>query len=64
MSNFTEIIKIVKDNLTKGNGAVIRTSAIGKENEIIDATLNTFKGIINKSHLPSRVSFQAELKKR
>lgn len=40
------------------------SSIIRKENEIIDATLNTFKGIINKSHLPSRVSFQAELKKR
>ena len=37
------LIKIVKDNLTKGNGAVIRTSAIGKENEIIEDIKNIEK---------------------
>ena len=30
------LLKIVKENLGNGNGAVIRTSAIGKEQEIID----------------------------
>ena len=30
------LIKIVKENLTEGNGAVIRTSAVGKEKEIIE----------------------------
>ncbi len=30
------LIKVVKQNMTKGNGAIIRTSAEGKEKEIID----------------------------
>lgn len=30
------LIKLVKDNLSKGNGAIIRTSAQGKEEEIIE----------------------------
>ncbi len=30
------LIKLVKQNMTKGNGAIIRTSAEGKEKEIID----------------------------
>lgn len=30
------LIKIVKENLSEGNGAVIRTSSIGKEQEIIE----------------------------
>ena len=30
------LIKLVKDNITKGNGAVIRTSAEGKDKEIIE----------------------------
>lgn len=30
------LIKLVKENLSEGNGAVIRTSAIGKEQEIIE----------------------------
>ena len=30
------LIKLVKENITAGNGAVIRTSAEGKEQEIID----------------------------
>ena len=30
------LIKLVRENITKGNGAVIRTSAEGKEKEIID----------------------------
>ena len=29
-------IKLVKENITSGNGAIIRTSAIGKEKEIIE----------------------------
>ena len=29
------LIKLVKENISKGNGAVIRTSAVGKEQEII-----------------------------
>lgn len=29
------LVKLVKENLSKGNGAVIRTSALGKEKEII-----------------------------
>ena len=30
------LIKIVKENITKGNGAIIRTSAKGKEQEIVE----------------------------
>ena len=35
------LIKLVKESLTKGNGAIIRTSAIGKEKEIIEDIKNT-----------------------
>ena len=34
------LIKLVKENITKGNGAVIRTSAVGKEKEIIEDIKN------------------------
>lgn len=34
------LIKLVKENITKGNGAVIRTSAVGKKQEIIDDIKN------------------------
>ena len=34
------LIKLVKENITKGNGAVIRTSAVRKEQEIIDDIKN------------------------
>lgn len=34
------LIKIVKENLSEGNGAVIRTSAVGKEKEIIEDIKN------------------------
>lgn len=34
------LLKLVKENLSEGNGAVIRTSAIGKEQEIIDDIKN------------------------
>lgn len=34
------LIKLVKDNLSKGNGAIIRTSAQGKEEEIIEDIKN------------------------
>lgn len=34
------LIKLVKDNLSEGNGAVIRTSAVGKEAEIIQDIKN------------------------
>ena len=34
------LIKIVKENITMGNGAIIRTSAIGKEQEIIEDIKN------------------------
>lgn len=34
------LIKLVKENISKGNGAVIRTSAVGKEQEIIDDIKN------------------------
>ena len=37
------LIKIVKENLTEGNGAVIRTSAVGKEKEIIEDIKNAEK---------------------
>lgn len=37
------LIKLVKENLSKGNGAIIRTSAIGKENEIIEDIKNVEK---------------------
>lgn len=38
------LIKLVKENISEGNGAIIRTSAIGKEQEII----NDIKDIENK----------------
>ena len=34
------LVKLVKENLNKGNGAIIRTSAIGKEQEIIEDIKN------------------------
>ncbi len=34
------LIKLVKNNISQGNGAVIRTSAIGKENEVIQDIKN------------------------
>lgn len=34
------LIKIVRENLTQGNGAVIRTSAIGKDKELIEDIKN------------------------
>lgn len=37
------LINLVKGNLTQGNGAVIRTSAIGKEQEIIEDIKNIEK---------------------
>lgn len=37
------LIKLVKDNLSEGNGAIIRTSAIGKEKEIIEDIKNIEK---------------------
>lgn len=37
------LIKLVKENITKGNGAIIRTSAIGKDKEIIEDIKNMEK---------------------
>ncbi len=37
------LIKLVKENLGEGNGAIIRTSAIGKEQEIIEDIKNIEK---------------------
>lgn len=37
------LIKIVKENLSEGNGAVIRTSAVGKDKEIIEDIKNVEK---------------------
>ncbi len=37
------LIKLVKENLSEGNGAIIRTSAIGKEKEIIEDIKNVEK---------------------
>lgn len=34
------LVKLVKENLSQGNGAIIRTSAIGKEQEIIEDIKN------------------------
>lgn len=34
-----------------------------KEKEIAESAINTFKGIINKTHTPSRVTFPAEIRK-
>ncbi len=34
------LVKLVKENLSKGNGAIIRTSAMGKEQEIIEDIKN------------------------
>jgi len=37
------LIKLVKENLSQGNGAIIRTSSVGKEKEIIEDIKNTEK---------------------
>lgn len=37
------LVKLVKENLSEGNGAVIRTSALGKEKEIIEDIKNIEK---------------------
>lgn len=37
------LVKLVKENLTEGNGAIIRTSAEGKEKEIIEDIKNVEK---------------------
>ena len=37
------LIKLVKENLSDGNGAVIRTSAVGKEQELIEDIKNIEK---------------------
>lgn len=37
------LIKIVKENLSEGNGAVIRTSAVGKDKEIMEDIKNVEK---------------------
>lgn len=37
------LIELVKENLSQGNGAIIRTAAIGKEQEIIDDIKNVEK---------------------
>lgn len=37
------LIKLVKENITKGNGAIIRTSATGKDKEIIEDIKNMEK---------------------
>lgn len=34
------LLKLVKENITEGNGAIIRTSALGKEKEIIEDIKN------------------------
>lgn len=46
------LIKLVKENIEKGNGAVIRTSAVGKEKEIIEDIKhveNKWKKIVDAS---------------
>ena len=46
------LIKLVKENISEGNGAVIRTAAEGKEKEIIDDIKyieNKWKGILHTS---------------
>lgn len=50
------LIKLVKENLSKGNGAVIRTSAIGKEQEIIEDIKNVEKkwNKINKDFINNK----------
>lgn len=52
------LIKIVKENISEGNGAVIRTSAIGKKEEII----NDIKNIENK-WLKIKKSFEEDTTK-
>ena len=46
------LLKLVKENIEKGNGAIIRTSAIGKEEEIIEDIKNIenkWKNIVKTS---------------
>jgi len=50
------LVKLVKENLTEGNGAIIRTSAEGKEKEIIEDIKNIEKkwnNIIQTSVIPN-----------
>lgn len=52
------LIQLVKENLNKGNGAIIRTAAQGKEKEIIE----DIKAIENKWNAIIQTSIHPELK--
>ena len=60
------LIKLVKENISKGNGAVIRTSAKGKEKEIIDdlkrveEKWNKIKAKSEKSQNKSQLIYKSE----
>lgn len=53
------LVKLVKENLTEGNGAIIRTSAEGKEKEIIE----DIKNIESKWNKIIQTSVKPNLKK-
>lgn len=53
------LVKLVRDNLSAGNGAIIRTSAKGKEKEIID----DIKNIENKWNEITQTSINPKLNK-
>ncbi len=54
------LIKLVKENITSENGAIIRTSAIGKEKEIIE----DIKYIESKWKKNKKKKYQQEAKKK
>ena len=51
------LVKLVRDNLSAGNGAIIRTSAKGKEKEIIDDIKNieNIMDILEEKYLISEI---------
>ena len=53
------LIRLVKENLSEGNGAIIRTSAQGKEKEII----NDIKEVENKWNKITQISVNPELRR-
>ena len=57
----TEVIGIGNNYLSESSDI---PSINCKDSELATSAINTLKGIINKSHIPSRITLSAELKKR
>lgn len=59
--NVPEDVKLIGMGNTGLSTALNIPSINSKEKEIADSAITTFKGIINKTHTPSRVTFPAEI---